>query len=220
MASAEELPDIGTPGASARREHERRAAKRKRAIRDRHPRIGGVILALSNEPASQQAWERGAVGEERVAESLSRYASSHVVLLHDRRVPRSRANIDHIAVATSGIWVIDAKRYSGKVEIRKPFLGQPKLLIAGRDRSKLAASLGRQVQRVNEAITTFAPNVPVYGAFAFIDSDLPLLTRLVYGGYPLLYPKQLAKRLSERGPVPLDRIPGIAEHLATHFPSA
>jgi hypothetical protein len=51
----------------------------------------------------------------------------------DRRIRRSRANIDHIAVASSGIWVIDAKRYNGKVEVRKPLLGTPKLIIAGRD---------------------------------------------------------------------------------------
>ena len=162
MGTANELPDTGTPGASARREHKRRAANRDRAIRSKHPRIGGAILALSHEPASQQAWARGAVGEERVAEALSRHVSSHVVLLHDRRVPRSKANIDHIAVATSGVWVIDAKRYRGRVEVRKPFVGQPKLLIAGRDRSKLAAGLGRQVQLVNDAISTFAPHVPVY----------------------------------------------------------
>ncbi|MEV4421445.1 NERD domain-containing protein, partial [Patulibacter sp. NPDC049589] len=33
-----------------------------------------------------------------------------VVVLHDRRVPRTHANIDHIAIAPSGIWVIDTKR--------------------------------------------------------------------------------------------------------------
>ena len=60
----------------------------------------------------------------------------------------------------------------------------------------------------------------MYGAFAFVDADLPLLSRLVYGGYPLLYPKQLAKRVSEPGHVPLDRIPDIAEQLGTHFPMA
>jgi hypothetical protein len=220
MPSGDEQPNLGKAGASARREHDRRAANRERAIREKHPRLGGAILALSNEPTSQQAWERGAVGEERVAESLIRHAAPHVVFLHDRRIPGSKANIDHIAVAPSGIWIIDAKRYKGRVEVRTPLFGQPKLLIAGRDRSKLADGLGHQVQLVNDAIVSTAPEVPVYGAFAFVDADLPVLSRLNFSGYLLLYPRQLAKRLSERGPVPVDRIPELARHLATSFPSA
>ncbi len=55
-------------------------------------------------------------------------------MLHDRRIPGSRANIDHIAIATSGVWVIDAKRYKGKVQVSRPLFGQPKLTIAGATR--------------------------------------------------------------------------------------
>jgi hypothetical protein len=40
-----------------------------------------------------------------------------VFVLHDRRIPRTRANIDHIAVTRSGaVWAIDAKNYRGKVQ--------------------------------------------------------------------------------------------------------
>jgi hypothetical protein len=42
---AEEL-DLGTPGASGRREHERRRAKREEKTHERHPHIGGVLLRL------------------------------------------------------------------------------------------------------------------------------------------------------------------------------
>ncbi len=40
----------------------------------------------------------GAGGEEQVAEWLSKRLVDDVIVLHDRRVPRSRANIDHIAI--------------------------------------------------------------------------------------------------------------------------
>lgn len=33
--------------------------------------------------------------------------------VHDRRIPGSRANIDHIAVAATGVWVIDTKNATG-----------------------------------------------------------------------------------------------------------
>jgi len=38
--------------------------------------------------------------------------------LHDRRVPGTKANIDHVAVGAGAVWVIDAKRYQGLVEHR------------------------------------------------------------------------------------------------------
>src|SRR4051794_15509835 len=104
-------PDPGTAGASARREHARRRANRERRIRQKHPRLGGAILALSGEPTHQEAWARGASGEELVADWLSKHLRDSAIVLHDRRVPRSRANIDHLVVARSGVWVVDSKRY-------------------------------------------------------------------------------------------------------------
>lgn len=58
-------PDPGLPGASARREHERRRASREAKVRAAHPRLGWMILALSSDPQSTTAWATGAVGEER-----------------------------------------------------------------------------------------------------------------------------------------------------------
>jgi hypothetical protein len=42
--------DPGTPGASARREFDRRRANREQRIRNKHPKIGGLLSALSDEP--------------------------------------------------------------------------------------------------------------------------------------------------------------------------
>jgi hypothetical protein len=51
----------GTAGASARREFERRVVKREQRIRERHPELGGLFLALSDDPQSTTAWQRGAL---------------------------------------------------------------------------------------------------------------------------------------------------------------
>jgi hypothetical protein len=48
-----------------------------------------------------------------------------VAVLHDRRIPGSRANIDHIAIAATGVWVIDSKRYKRKLQIATPPFGKP-----------------------------------------------------------------------------------------------
>src|ERR1700712_5809398 len=66
--SPQNVPLDGVAGASARREHQRRQAKRDAAVRTKHPRVGGLILALTDEPQSPKAWEHGAVGEERLAQ--------------------------------------------------------------------------------------------------------------------------------------------------------
>ena len=114
--------DAGVAGRSARQEHDRRATKRETAVKERWGnRIGGAVLALTDEPQSTRAWAVGARGEEKLAEALDGFS-----VLHDRRVPGTRGNIDHIVVAPAGVFVVDAKRYEGRIG------PQPRLVPAAR----------------------------------------------------------------------------------------
>ena len=137
------------PGASARREHDRRKAKNEQRLRKKWGRFGGVAVALSDERSSTKAWERGAVGEERVAAILAKLDPARVALLHDRRIPGGRANIDHIAVTAAGIWVIDAKRYAGSPQLKASGgLFRPrvqKLYVGSRDCTRLVDGVLDQV---------------------------------------------------------------------------
>lgn len=155
-----------------------------------------------------------------VAKVLAKYLHEGVVVLHDRRIPHSPANIDHIAVAPSGVWVLDTKRYKGKVAVHKPLLGAAKLTIAGRDRSRLVDGLARQVALVETALADVAADVRVRGALCFVDADLPLLGTLRINGYPLLYPKALAKRINANGPLAAELVHVAAVELARRFPPA
>jgi hypothetical protein len=213
----EQARSVGEAGASARREHARRRARRQARTRAKHPRLGGLLLALAQAPRHERSWQSGALGEEEVAAVLEERCGEAVFFLHDRRLPGSRSNIDHLAVASSGIWVIDAKRYRGKVEVRKPLFGQAELRIAGRDRSKLADGLARQVAAVEAAVAGAAP---VHGAFCLVEAELPLIGTLSFRGFSLLYRKKLAKRLDASGPLPPERIPKLAASLAESFPAA
>ena len=147
----------GTAGASARREHERRVAKRDARIRAAYPRLGGLILAVSDEPQSIRAWERGAVGEEKLARSLDGLIERGVRVLHDRRIPGGRANIDHLVIAPAGVFVVDAKRYKGRPHLRvEGGIIRPrveKLMVGGRDCSKLITGIQKQVDLVTAALT-------------------------------------------------------------------
>jgi hypothetical protein len=220
--SASEQPefDSGTAGVSARREYERRRANREQRVRVKHPHIGELMLALADAPTHETAWARGARGEERVAELLAKHLNPSVLVLHDRSIPRTRGNIDHIAVARSGVWVIDAKRYKGKVAVTRPLVGQARLTIAGRDKSRLLDGLAYQVDLVELVIAEVAPGVPVQGALCFVEADLPILGTLAFHGYPLLYAKPLAKRINAVGSVASDQIRHVAAALAQRFPPA
>ena len=189
--------DAGVAGRSARKEHESRAAKREAAVRERWGnRIGGVVLALTDQPQSTRAWAVGARGEEKLAAALDGFT-----VLHDRRVPGTRGNIDHVVVAPAGVFVVDAKRYEGRIEIRNHgwFLRPDERLHVGRrDCSALADNMGWQVAAVEAALQAagVVPLPPVIPVLCFIDGDWPLLSPPdVFRGVRLEGPRSLRKRL-------------------------
>lgn len=143
-------------------------------MRARHPKLGGAILALTDDPASTRVWSRGAVGEERVGKHLEDARPRGIEVLHDCRIPRSRANIDHLVIGPTGVWVVDAKRYvDGKVE-RRDVGGwrqvDHRLYVRGRDQSRLIDGVVKQVGLVAQALTgTTHAEVPVHGALCFVD---------------------------------------------------
>jgi Nuclease-related domain len=67
-------------------------------------------------PSEQaRAWRRGAHGERRTARLLDRLTRDGFVVFHDLAVPRSPANVDHLVIGPSGVFVIDSKQWSGSV---------------------------------------------------------------------------------------------------------
>lgn len=204
--------DRGTPGRSARQEYQRQHARREQRLEERWGRLAGLAKLLTDDPQSTRAWARGAQGEELVGQRLERAVSDRTVLLYDRRVPRSRRNIDVVAVAPSGVWVIDVKRYSGRVQRRDVggfFRSDVRLYVGGRDRSALAAGMGWQVAAVTDALGV--AGVPVHAALCFSGAEWGLLAKpFRFAGVWVMWPGALAGRLNGDGP--LD--PGVIRHLA------
>ena len=93
--------DRGSAGRSAQAEYERRHHKREERIDTRFGHLAGVVKFLSDDPQSTKAWASGAAGEMRVAKELADRLGTSAVLLSDRRVPRTRENINHVAIAAS-----------------------------------------------------------------------------------------------------------------------
>lgn len=225
---ADEKPvDIGVGGASARREHERRAAKREERIRAAHPRIGGFPMAVTDEPQSTRAWDVGARGEEQLAKRLNGLVEKGVLVLHDRRIPGSKANIDHIAISAAGVFVIDAKRYRGRPTLKvEGGILRPRtetLMIGRRDCTKLLAGIAKQVDLVKAALATMPEpeQVPVRGMLCFIDADWPLFGgAFVTEGVDVLWPGKAAGKLLASGSLVAEQAEVVHRHLALTFPVA
>jgi hypothetical protein len=66
---------------------------------------------------SEQArtWQRGAHGERHTARLLDRLTRDGYVVFHDLAVPDSPANVDHLAIGSTGVFVIDSKQWTGSV---------------------------------------------------------------------------------------------------------
>ncbi|MGE4163981.1 MAG: nuclease-related domain-containing protein [Vicinamibacterales bacterium] len=249
-SAAPEPIDTGRAGESARRQYERRSARerqqreqaiavdaaRRIRVRSEHPLAGRLVNALTPKPQfgaesqATRAWKTGAAGEEEVALALELCAD--VIPLHDRRIPGSAGNIDHLAVTGSGVWVIDAKRYAGKVERRDVggFLRtDERLYVGGRDRTKLVAGVVKQCELVRASLHQAAAQpgvgtgVDVRGVLCFVGADWPgwRLKPPRIGGVVCAWPEALASLLRPPpGRAPAIDQRSIAAALAAAFPPA
>jgi hypothetical protein len=67
-------------------------------------------------PSEQaRSWQRGAHGERRTARLLRRLTRDGYICFHDLAVPASDANVDHLVIGRSGVFVIDSKQWTGSV---------------------------------------------------------------------------------------------------------
>lgn len=213
--------DTAGAGASAQREYDRRRARDEAKIRQTwgEGRIGTIAVALSSERQSTAAWKSGAAGEAVVGRALDAIASEHLVVLHDRRIPGSRANIDHIVITRAGVWVVDAKRYRDKrPRLRVEgglFRPRTEKLIVGSDRTRLVDGALRQVALVEELVDP----VPVHGALCFVDADWPLFGgSFTTRGIDVCWPKRLAKQLTAVDG--LEDVAAVAAAVARRFTPA
>lgn len=225
---AERSLSQGIAGGSAKAENERRMKKREERVNARFPRAGKYILALTDEPQSTKAWKVGAEGEIAIGKLLDSYAVKYgFKVIHDRLIPRSRANIDHIAVTRAGIFVIDAKNYQGTIRIKDDsgFFSapDPKLWVGSRNCMKLIDGMKRQTTIVKEILNKSSIDMPVIGVLAFYMADWETFKFMrkqeeVQG--VLINSKGIEPIVSREGPYLVGEIDGVARLLASTLISA
>jgi hypothetical protein len=78
--------------------------------------VAAVLLAAARRPpADPERWLRGAAGEVATAALLDGLSARRWAVLHDRRLPGSRANVDHLLIGRRGVWLVDSKAYRAPV---------------------------------------------------------------------------------------------------------
>ncbi|MGA9860172.1 MAG: nuclease-related domain-containing protein [Solirubrobacteraceae bacterium] len=219
---------LDTPGASARREYDRRRAAREDRARQTLGLLGVVLAKTIDEPQSTRAWKTGADGEGRVGKRLAKLlAGTEVRLLHDRRIPgHGAANIDHLAVGPGGITVIDTKSYRGKVRTER--IGglfserRTVLKIAGRDGTHLIDGIETQIAAVRSIIDATSPEpIDIRGALCIADPEgLPILRTPSVRGIIVDGRRWVAKRARRPGPLTNEETAALFERLNAVLPSA
>jgi hypothetical protein len=228
-ARTEQPVDIGRPGSSLERKYQRRKQNREDRIRANHPRLGGLFLALTDDPATTKSFATGAEGERLIAARLEKACGNEVLFLHNRKLGKNRrdGDIDHIAIAASGIYVIDAKHYKdATVRVRRTggFLSPVKeqLMINGRDRTNLISGSTKQLDALLVALNNhpLAAAVPVVPLLCFDHADLPFWADLDITGVRVRTLRATTKLLRRPGPLTAPSRESIHQHLATQLPPA
>jgi hypothetical protein len=175
---------------------------------------------LAGGTRDRRDWRAGAVGESIVGRQLAELDDRGVRAVHDRAVPGSLGNIDHIAVTPMGVYVIDAKNYSGqpRVETEPGPDPTPRRLFIGRDdHTHLVHAVRGQVRVVLGALDE--PGVPVRGILCFVGAEWQLLNGYLFDGVGITSTDGLAALLALPGPLDTERVDVLHQRLVSRLDS-
>ena len=171
-------------------------------------------------------WGKGSNGERRLAAFLEREVGDRVIALHDRLIPGTRGNIDHLFIAPTGVWVVDAKSYKGKVARRDSGPIWRRVIGGVRRRQEpFSATRGveHQLTAVKAAVRSdeTLAKIDIFGALCFVDSEWGLLdSPFSVGNIWVTYPGALRKALRKSGGVTRETMERVARRLDLSLPPA
>jgi hypothetical protein len=157
-----------------------------------------------------------------MAKYLHSELGGQAVVLNDRSIPNSFANIDHVVVAPSGIWIIDSKLWNGRIRIKsgRGLLNPRQRLVVGdRDESGRTERIYSQVIPIANLLND--PGIPIHPALVFIDGNWGTSTALravrnrpyEILGVTIGWPKAIVRKIQETGPLAAEVVATIAMQL-------
>jgi hypothetical protein len=137
------------------------------------------LLRFRPSPATV-AWRHGADGERRTARLLAPMERHGFQVFHDLAVPGSPANVDHVVVGPTGVYVIDSKRYRGHLHYSAGHLWH-----GGRTLDRTLQTLWWEATQVAETLG-FGPDLHIYPVLCVHVAWLSWLHELLVDGVPVL----------------------------------
>ncbi len=199
--------------ASARRDPDRRGADNSRVLDEYWGtgRVGRIARAFLDETTF--------IDETTLERRTDRNRDERAVVLRHRRLPGTRDTIDHVVVAPSGIWVIDAITMPGKVAQRNVggwFKQEPRLYVSDKDQAPLLAA----IERKSEAIERLIEPLDVHGmsvdrAACFTSAEWPRLFAkpLRIADVWVTWPSNLVEMIVADGPLDVAAVRTVGGHL-------
>jgi hypothetical protein len=196
-----------------------------------HRRASGVADTWSHpstwrpvgrHPNGTTGW--GAAREARLSTKLRSDLAGRAVMLDDRWVPPTKTAIDHLVIAPSGVWLIDAKHHTGKVvhrDVGSYLRTEARLFVDGRDRTALVTQLDGQVGAVRTTLDAAGlGTVPVRPVLCFTNSEWGLLARpFTINGVLVTWASKVASRILDGPTVHAAEPMHIAAVLAASLPA-
>ena len=124
------------------------------------PSHSGLLLTSTSDAEweATEVLDRGDMGEGRIGQMLEAARIHGIEVLHGLCMGPARVVVDHLVIAANGVWVVDAvPALEGKLERRDLgdwFTSDPRLYVAGSDRSDLLAASQQQTSGVASLLQT------------------------------------------------------------------
>jgi Nuclease-related domain len=168
--------------------------------------FGSAIWAVRfRRSPTTRAWRDGARGERATARRLRRLEHDGYLVLHDLAIPGSLANIDHLVIGPSGVFVIGSRRYRGRIRQT-----QDGMLWHGRyPQAQVLATLWWEARLVGDALA-LGPHVPVTPLLVIHRAIVPW-GGLMVAGMPVTGPDGLPELLLREPVLPGEEVRWLAE---------
>jgi hypothetical protein len=168
----------------------------------------GTAWTLRFQPTQPtRAWRDGARGERATARRLRRLERDGYTVLHDLAIPGSRANIDHVVIGPSGVFVVDSKCYRGRLH-QTP----DGMLWHGRyPLAQAVATLWWEARMVGDALAA-GPQVPITPLLVIHRAAVPW-GGLMVAGILVIGPDALAEALSHEPVLPNEEVAWLAQRV-------
>ena len=179
-------------------------------------------------PLKRRSTERHdrAAGERRLARRLDMEVDDDSAVLHNRQVPGTRGKAHHVVIAPTGIWLIDAKPFTGRVRRRNVggwISSGERLFIGNHNRTKLVETMAWQVVAVRAQLDHVGlGEVPVRPVLCLTTAQWGRFARPFHlGGVLVTWPAALIPAISHDDGVHLldeSTVELLAQHLGSSLP--